>query len=103
MLLGSNGQNIYPEEIESKINSLPYVLESIVYDKESRLFALIVPDRQAIEQEGLTVDQGWERIEKSRSELNAQVGTYEKITAFVRHDEEFEKTPKRSIKRFLYT
>ncbi|PDP82930.1 long-chain fatty acid--CoA ligase [Porphyromonas gingivalis] len=103
MLLGSNGQNIYPEEIESKINNLSYVLESIVTERDGRLIALIVPDRQAIEHKGISPDQAWAYIERSRAELNGQVGAYEKITAFVRHDEEFEKTPKHSIKRFLYT
>lgn len=103
MLLGSNGQNIYPEEIESKINNLSYVLESIVTERDGRLVALVVPDRQAIEHKGLSLEQAWTQIEKSRVELNAQVAAYEKITAFIRHDEEFEKTPKRSIKRFLYT
>lgn len=103
MLLSSNGQNIYPEAIETKINNLPFVQESIVLERNGRLVALIVPNKITIEQENISPDDAWDQIEKNRAVLNEQVAAYEKITAFIRHDEEFEKTPKRSIKRFLYS
>ena len=102
MLLGSNGQNIYPEELEAKIGMLPYVQESLVLMREGKLEALIVPNMQLIEQAGLTLDEAWEAIQSQRAALNEQVGSYEKIQRFELRTEPFEKTPKQSIRRYLY-
>ena len=102
MLLGSNGQNIYPEELEAKIGMLPYVQESLVLMREGKLEALIVPNMQLIEQAGITLDEAWEAIQSQRAALNEQVGSYEKIQRFELRTEPFEKTPKQSIRRYLY-
>lgn len=102
MILTGTGQNIYPEEIEDKLNNLPLVLESLVVEKEGRLTALIVPDYDQAAQENID-DEG---IDKMMAEniktLNASVAAYEKVACYVIHPTEFEKTPKRSIRRFLY-
>ena len=102
MILSGSGQNIYPEEIEDKLNNLPLVLESLVVEKEGRLTALIVPDYDQAAQENID-DEG---IDKMMAEniktLNASVAAYEKVACYVIHPTEFEKTPKRSIRRFLY-
>ena len=102
MLLGGNGQNIYPEEIEAKIGMLRFVQESLVLMREGRLEALIVPNAQLIKEEGLTLEQGWQIIQDQRASLNEQVGSYEKIQRFELRLEPFEKTPKQSIRRYLY-
>lgn len=102
MLLGANGQNIYPEEIESKISLIPYVSESLVLMRSGRLEAVIVPNTLAIEQAGLSLEAAWEVITDHRNMLNDQLGAYEKIQKFEQRLEPFEKTPKQSIKRFLY-
>jgi len=102
MLLGSNGQNIYPEELEAKIGMLPYVQESLVLMRDGKLEALIVPNMQLIEQTGITLDEAWEAIQSQRAALNEQVGSYEKIQRFELRTEPFEKTPKQSIRRYLY-
>ena len=102
MLLGGNGQNIYPEELEAKIGMLRFVQESLVLMREGRLEALIVPNTQLIEEEGLTLEQGWQIIQDQRASLNEQVGSYEKIQRFELRLEPFEKTPKQSIRRYLY-
>ena len=102
MLLGSNGQNIYPEELEAKIGMLPYVQESLVLMRDGKLEALIVPNMQLIEQAGITLDEAWEAIQNQRAALNEQVGSYEKIQRFELRTEPFEKTPKQSIRRYLY-
>lgn len=102
MLLGPSGQNIYPEEIEAKISLLPYVLESIVLMRNTKLEALIVLNSVAIEAAGITADEAWAELQTQRAELNKQLGSYEQVIRFERHDEPFVKTPKQSIKRFLY-
>ena len=102
MLLGSNGQNIYPEELEAKIGMLPYVQESLVLMRDGKLEALIVLNMQLIEQAGITLDEAWEAIQSQRAALNQQVGSYEKIQRFELRTEPFEKTPKQSIRRYLY-
>lgn len=102
MILGPNGQNIYPEEIEDKINNLPFVEESLVLSRQERLVALVVLDEAAVQREGLTQEEAWEKVIASRNELNKRLGQYEKVTKFERQAEPFVKTPKRSIKRFLY-
>ena len=102
MLLGASGQNIYPEEIEDKLNTLPYVSESIVIQKGEKLYALIYPDFDEATKAGLDEDAIREAMEQNRKDLNAMVASYEQITGIRIYNEEFEKTPKRSIKRFLY-
>ena len=102
MLLGSNGQNIYPEELEAKIGMLPYVQESLVLMRDGKLESLIVPNMQLIEQAGMTLDEAWSLIQAQRASLNELVGSYEKIQRFELRTEPFEKTPKQSIRRYLY-
>ena len=102
MLLGPNGQNIYPEEIEAKIGLLPYVQESLVLMREGKLEAVIVPNQQLIEEAGMTLEEGWHLIQGLRSKLNEQLGSYEKIQHFELRTTPFEKTPKQSIRRYLY-
>ena len=104
MLLGANGQNIYPEEIETKLNNMPYVLESLVIQqKDSSLVALVCPDYDAVDAVGLDHEALDEAMEKNRRDLNAQIAAYEQINKIKLFPHEFEKTPKKSIKRFLYT
>ena len=102
MLLGPNGQNIYPEEIEAKIGLLPYVQESLVLMREGKLEAVIVPNQQLIEEAGMTLEEGWQLIQSHRAKLNEQLGSYEKIQVFELRTTPFEKTPKQSIRRYLY-
>ena len=104
MLLGPSGQNIYPEEIEAKINNMPYVLESLVLQQEdNRLVALICPDYNELDASGLTREQFEEILEDSRKQVNSELAAYEQISIVKLYPHEFEKTPKKSIKRFLYT
>lgn len=103
MLLGANGQNIYPEIIEAKINNMPYVAESLVVERNNKLVALIVPDYEALSTDELEESQLDKIMEENRIQENTMVAPYEKITAIKIHREEFEKTPKRSIKRYLYS
>lgn len=102
MLLGSNGQNIYPEEIEDKLNTLPYVSECIVIQKGDKLYGLIHPDYDEVQKAGLDEAALMEQMEQNRRDLNTMVNNYEQIAGIKLFTEEFEKTPKRSIKRFLY-
>ena len=103
MILSSNGQNIYPEEIEDKLNNLSLVLESLVVDNGSgRLRALVVPDYEQAENEGVQ-DKLSEIMQQNLQDLSAQLAAYERIDEIVLYPTEFEKTPKRSIKRYLYT
>jgi long-chain acyl-CoA synthetase len=103
MILGPSGQNIYPEEIESKLNNLPYVAESLVIERERKLVALVYPDYEAMGADGLTADKLPQIMEDNKKLLNNQVANYERIGSIVVVDKEFEKTPKKSIKRFLYS
>ena len=102
MLLSSSGQNIYPEEIESKLNNLPFVMESLVIEKNKRLIALVYPDQDAMEQANITSEDLPAIMEKNKTTLNKLVAAYERIAEIQLHPVEFEKTPKKSIKRFLY-
>lgn len=103
MLLGPSGQNIYPEEIEAKINNMPYVLESLVLQQDDRLVALVCPDNESVDADHLTEEQLLEQMEENRRQLNKELAAYEPITQIKLYPHEFEKTPKKSIKRFLYT
>ena len=103
MLLGASGQNIYPEEIEDKLNSLALVSESVVVQKGDKLVALVYPDFDEAQSLNLGRSELEEIMEQNRQELNTMVPAYSKVSEIRIHDEEFEKTPKKSIKRFLYT
>ncbi|MDR2126927.1 MAG: AMP-binding protein [Prevotellaceae bacterium] len=102
MILGPSGQNIYPEEIEDKLNNLPYINESIVIDSEGKLTALIYPDYELAYSENLTDSELEKILEDEKNELNKQLPNYSQISRIKLYPEEFEKTPKKSIKRFLY-
>ena len=103
MLLGPSGQNIYPEEIEAKINNMPYVLESLVLQKEdTRLVALVCPDFEAVDADKLSQEQLEGIMEENRKLVNQELAAYEQISLVKLYTHEFEKTPKKSIKRFLY-
>lgn len=102
MILTANGQNIYPEEIESKLNNMPYVAESLVVERNNRLVALVYPDYEAMDANGIGAYQLREVMEQVRKDLNQLVAPYEQIEKIQLIANEFEKTPKRSIKRYLY-
>jgi len=103
MLLGASGQNIYPEEIEAKLNNLPLVEESLVVEKEGKLVALVYPNMEAVDGQKLSETELGERMEKNRQLLNEQLPAYSRIARIELYPEEFEKTPTKKIKRFLYT
>ena len=102
MLLGPNGQNIYPEEIEDKLNSLTMVVESIVVQRDNKLVALVHPDLDEAKNMGFTKEDLQGIMEQNRETLNQMLPAYEKISEVEIHEDEFEKTPKKSIKRYLY-
>ena len=103
MLLGASGQNIYPEEIEDKLNSLALVAESVVVQKGDKLIALVHPDYDEAKTLNLGNNELADIMEQNRQELNSMIPAYSKVSEIRIHEEEFEKTPKKSIKRFLYT
>ena len=103
MLLGASGQNIYPEEIEDKLNSLALVAESVVVQKGDKLVALVHPDYDEAQTLNLGACELADIMEQNRQELNSMIPAYSKVSEIRIHEEEFEKTPKKSIKRFLYT
>lgn len=100
MLLGPSGQNIFPEEIEDVLNNLPFVAESLVVQRDNKLIGLIVPDTTRLKAENITDINA--KFEELRKQANKQLPQYEQIVAFELQDEEFKKTPKNSIKRYLY-
>lgn len=102
MILGPSGQNIYPEEIEQKINNLPYVCESLVVEEGGKLIALIYPDIENGAKQGMDFDALGKLMEENIAALNKDLPAYSRISGVKTQAEEFEKTPKRSIKRFLY-
>lgn len=102
MLLGPNGQNIYPEEIEDKLNSMTFAMESVVVQRDGKLVGLVHPDFDEVQAMGLSRDDLQSLMEENRVQVNANLSVYCKIAAIEIHDEEFEKTPKKSIKRYLY-
>ncbi len=103
MILGPSGQNIFPEEIESILNNMPYVMESIVIQRDGQLVALVCPDFAACDADHLTQEMVEAAMETNRRNLNAQIAAYEQVAKVELYPHEFEKTPKKSIKRFLYT
>ena len=102
MLLTANGQNIFPEEIESELNNLPYVSESIIVQRNGKLAALIYPDFDLAYRDGLSDDAINKQMEQNRIDLNTRIPTYCQVNSVTVYHEEFEKTPKKSIKRYLY-
>lgn len=102
MILGPSGQNIYPEEIEEKLNACPYISEALAIEENKKIVALIVPDKDALTEEGIVGEQLPVFFQEIIDEINTKLHAYGKIASFRLRDEEFEKTPKRSIKRFLY-
>jgi len=102
MILGASGQNIYPEEIEAKLNNMPYVSESLIVERGKRLMALVYPDYEAMDRDKISNEKLPELMEQVRSDLNSLVAPYERIDRIQLIANEFEKTPKRSIKRYLY-
>jgi long-chain acyl-CoA synthetase len=102
MLLSANGQNIYPEEIESRLNNLPYISECVVILREFRLVALVYPDKEAMRSDNISSDQLLNIMDINKGILNKSVAQYERLSAIEIVENEFEKTPKKSIKRFLY-
>lgn len=102
MILGPSGQNIYPEEIESAINNMPYVIESLVIDADGKLVALVYPDMELAEKDGLDMDTVLKKMEENIAAVNVDMPNYSKIAGVRLVPEEFEKTPKKSIKRYMY-
>lgn len=102
MLLGSNGQNVFPEEIEDKLNSMSLVNESLVVQKGDKLVGLVFPDQDEVASLDLSTEELEGIMEQNRRDLNALLPSYCHLSAIKLHDSEFEKTPKKSIKRFLY-
>lgn len=102
MLLGANGQNIYPEEIEDRLNSMALVSESIVVQRNNKLVALIHPDYDEASSMGFTAEDLEHIMDQNRVELNSQMPSFAKISSIQIHENEFEKTAKKSIKRYLY-
>lgn len=102
ILLGASGQNIYPEEIEDRLNAMPMVSESVVIQENNKLVGLVCPDLDEANSIGLTRSDIEEVMEQNRLQLNNELPAYSKLSAIRLHDEEFEKTPKKSIKRYLY-
>ncbi len=102
MILGPSGQNIYPEEIESVINNMPYVIESLVIDANGKLVALVYPDVELAGKDGLDRDALHKKMEENIAAVNVDMPNYSKIAGVRLVPEEFEKTPKKSIKRYMY-
>ena len=102
MILEPSGQNIYPEEIEQQLNNMPYVAESIVVSRQGKLVALVYPDMDAVSREGISEERLRAIMDENLGKLNTALPGYSQISELKIHHEEFEKTPKRSIKRYLY-
>ena len=102
MILGPSGQNIYPEEIESVINNMPYVIESLVVENNGKLMALVYPDMDRAGKEGLDKNAILKKMEENIAAVNVDMPNYSKIAGVRVVPEEFEKTPKKSIKRYMY-
>ncbi len=102
MILSANGQNVYPEEIESRLNNLPYISDSVVVLRDTKLIALIYPDKEAIKADNISIERLKEIMETNKGLLNKSVARYERLSGIEIMENEFEKTPKKSIKRYLY-
>ncbi len=102
MILGPSGQNIYPEEIEDRLNNMLYVAESLIISQGGKLVALIYPDWEQVDKAGIQHSEIEKLMQTNIDQVNEKMPNYSKITCFKLYQEEFEKTPKRSIKRYLY-
>ena len=102
MILGPSGQNIYPEELEAVINNISYVVDSLVIEDGGNLVALIYPDYHQGDLDGLKRSQLEDRLNEALPEINKQLPNYAQIRKIEFMPEDFERTPKRSIKRYLY-
>ncbi len=102
MILDATGQNIYPEEIEARLNNMPYVAESLIIKRNNRLVGLVYPDLEEMDEKGVTLEDLEIIMNENRLEVNTKLAIYEQIGYIELRKEEFEKTPKRSIKRYLY-
>jgi long-chain acyl-CoA synthetase len=103
MLLGPSGKNIYPEEIEAVINNMDYISESLVISEDNKLIGLIYPDFEMMKKNNISEDQMLAIFDEARKAVNEKLPDFMAVHKFRIHPEEFAKTPKRSIKRFLYT
>ena len=102
MLLGANGQNVYPEEIEDKLNNMAMISESLILQRGDKFVALVVPDKEEAQTMNFTTDDIVSVMEQNRKELNLQLPPFCQLSAIEIHEEDFAKTPKKSIKRYLY-
>lgn len=102
MILGANGQNVYPEEIEAKLDNLPFILESLIVERNGKLIALVYPDYDAMDGTGISEEDLKLIMNENKDLINNMVASYEKISEIQLYPNEFEKTPKKSIKRYLY-
>ena len=102
MLLGANGQNIYPEEIEDKLSNMSLVNECLVVQRGEKLVGLVYPDQEQIATLGLSRNDIETIMEKNRQDINPTLPSYAQLSTIKIMDQEFEKTPKKSIKRYLY-
>ncbi|MDR0683331.1 MAG: AMP-binding protein [Dysgonamonadaceae bacterium] len=102
MILSASGQNIYPEEIEAKLDNLPFIMESLVVERKGKLIALVHPDYDAVDSAGMNEEDLQKIMNQNKKTLNGMVASYEKIAEIQLYSNEFEKTPKKSIKRYLY-
>jgi long-chain acyl-CoA synthetase len=103
MILGASGQNIYPEELEAKLDNLPFVMESLIVERNRKLVALVYPDYEAAESAGIKKEEIPALMNKNKELLNNMVASFERIAEIEVSLNEFEKTPKKSIKRYLYS
>ena len=103
MLLGPSGQNVYPEELESRLSNFPFVQECVILQRNNQLVAKIYPDAEMMKQTKTKEDDLDEIMEQTRRDFNKAVASYEQLSGIELMDQEFEKTPKKNIKRFLYT
>lgn len=103
MILSASGQNIYPEEIEAKLNNMPYVSESLIVERGKGLTALVYPDYERMDADNVSMDDLTAIMERNRADLNHLVAPYERVDYIQLTPQEFEKTPKKSIKRYLYS
>lgn len=103
MLLGASGQNIYPEELEDKLSNQPYVAECVVIDRDGKLVALVFPEKESIQADAVSEEQLANIMNENRLRVNKELPRYEHISRIELVNEEFEKTPKKNIKRYLYS
>ena len=103
MLLGASGQNIYPEELEARLSNFAIIQECVIVQRDAKLVALVFPDIDGMKEEDVSKDQLAEKMEEIRKSFNEAVASYERIASIEISEQEFEKTPKKNIKRFLYS